>query len=180
MLEVVKVDDGRGVVIKGLPLTPRMFAVRDENRKVVEGKTGSVGYGFYGAIMVDNMRHQLTVNVAVNKSKLWTDDAKLAWLDEHNDAIESAVGGYADTFTNKSNTGWRINSQLVIAGQACTASGSLVLSGKTVAATGKKAKKAAERVAREEMAAAKHQAALDKARADRDKALAALKGSVKA
>lgn len=179
-MTVEKSADGRTVVLKGLPLTPRVFSVRDADGKAIEGAMGSLGYGSYSAIMVDGLRHNLTMNVVVNKSKSLPDSDKQAWLDAHKDAIEADVAGYADTFRNASNTGWRFNSQTVVAGQACTVSGSLVLSGKTVKAVGKKAKRAAERLAREEAAAAKHEAALVKARADHDKAIAALKASVKA
>lgn len=179
MLQIAVVNDGKTVELKGVPVSPRTFSVRDAEGKVVEGATGSVGYGVYAPVMIDGLRHQLTVNVVVNKSKLWTDEQKLAWIGAAMDT-EVDFGGYADTFRNKANSGWRINSQGMVGGVACTFSGSLVLSGKTIKAAGAKAAKAAAREVKLESAAAKHEAAMQKSREARDKALAALKASVKA
>lgn len=180
MLTIEKVGDGRTVTLKGLPLTPRTFAVRDEDGKVVEGATGSLGYGLYTPVVIDGLRHQLTLNVVVNKSKGWTDDEKLEWMAANTAAIEAEVSGYADTFRNAANTGWRINAQGIVAGKACTFSGSLVLSGKTVKAEGKKAQKQAAKQVKAEAAVARHDAAIAKAQEAKDKALAALKASIKA
>lgn len=177
MLQVTKQDEGRKVELKGAPVTPRTFSVRDADGNVIEGATGSVGYGLYAPIIIDGLRHQLTMNIVVNGSKKWTDADKLAWIDGHSYGVEVDVTGYADTFRNAKNTGWRLNTQLLVVGQACTVSGSLVLSGKTVKAEGEKAKRNAEREARATAAVQKHEAALAKAREAREKAIAALKGA---
>lgn len=121
--------------------------------------TGSVGYGAYTAMTVDGIRHQLTLNVVVNGSKKWTDEAKLAWLDAHKDAVVATVTGYADVFKSE-NSGWRFNSQQMVGGHNCTVSGALVLSKKTVAAAAAKAEKTRAKMEREKAAIKAHADAL--------------------
>lgn len=154
---------------------PRSFAVRDESGAKVEGALGSVGYGAYEPVVIDGLRHQLSLNIVVNKSKGWNTGDKKAWLELHKDAVQLEVSGYADEFKKAGNTGWRVNSQVLVGGEKCTASGSLVLSAKTVKASGDKAAKAAQAAADKEAAYKAHEAAKKAARLG---AAAAMKASV--
>ena len=127
-------------------------------------ETGSVGYGFYGPVQIEGVRHQVTVNVVVNGSKKWDDEKKVKWLEKNANGATIHAEGYPDTFKS-GNTGWRINAAAVINGEQCTISGSVILSKKTVAQAGAKAEKNAAKAARLAEGKAQHEAALKALRA---------------
>lgn len=139
---------GTSVVLKGEVGSPRIFS------------TGSVGWNISASIMLGGIKHQLSANVVVNKSKAWDDETKLAWQEGRVDKTFPVEAiGTPDTFQS-GNTGWRFNTQTYVDGRNCTVSGSLVLSKKTIERMEAKKEKIAAKIKKQETAVEDHKAAL--------------------